>query len=43
MFQVDHTLNHIPGWKCLNILQVFVGYQANFSLFYKNLKETSMH
>ena len=21
----------IPGWNCLNILQVFVGYQANFS------------
>ena len=32
-----------PGWNCLNFLQVFVGYQANFSWFYKFLKETCMH
>ena len=33
----------VPGWNCLNFLQVFVGYQANFSWLYKILKETSMY
>ena len=31
-----------PGWNCLNFLHVFVGYQANFPWFYKNLKEMSL-
>ena len=34
--------NVSPGWNCLNLLHVFVGYQANFPWFYKILKKTSM-
>ena len=30
-----------PTWAGPGLLQVFVGYKANFSWFYKILKETS--
>ena len=32
-----------PPPAYLEFLQVFVGYQANFSCFYKILKKTSIH
>ena len=31
----------VPGSNCLNFLQVFVGYQADFSWFYKIIKKPS--
>ena len=39
-FEYGQQHDH-PVWKCLKFLQVFVGYQANFTWFYKSLKETN--
>ena len=42
LYQESWKFFYYPGWNCLNFLQVFVGYQANFSWFYEILKETSI-
>ena len=42
---VNSRCSHVSGnhgWNCLNVLQVFVGGQANLYWFYRTLKETSM-
>ena len=35
------TASNKPGWNCLNVWHVFVGYQPNFPWFYEIPKETS--
>ena len=41
--RVESSCCYHPGWNCLNFFHLFVGYQANFPLFYKILKEMFMH